>query len=354
IRPSFVLSGTLMNVASDDQSLDYFLSLTKDISDDYPVVISKFILDAKELECDGVAKDGEVMVSFVSEHVENAGVHSGDATLVFPAEKIYIKTVNTVKDIVRKIAKGLNLNGPFNIQFIAKDNEVKVIECNSRASRSFPFISKISGINLAEVSCKVMNKEKVKKIFMDESEIPYTGIKASMFSYQRLDGADPVTGVEMGSTGEVGCLGNNIDQAMLLSMEATQIKKPKVGVLVSSGREKDKLKFMEVVDNLYKLNVPVYATTGTANYLRSKGYKVNIVNWDEEPRAIDIIRDGKVDFVINIYKTFDITDRKDNAEIRKTAIKCGCSVLTNIEKTMAYLRAFDEYEKLQKAKCINL
>lgn len=354
IRPSFVLSGTLMNVASDDASLDYFLSLTKDISDDYPVVISKFILDAKELECDGVAKDGEVIVSFVSEHIENAGVHSGDATLVFPAEKIYTKTVNTVKEIVRKIAKGLNLNGPFNIQFIAKDNDVKVIECNSRASRSFPFISKVAGINLAEVACKVMNKEKIKKIFMDESEIPYVGIKASMFSYQRLDGADPVTGVEMGSTGEVGCLGNTFDQAILLAMESTQIKKPKVGVLVSSGREKDKLKFMEVIDNLYSLNVPIYATTGTAKYLQEKGYKVNLVNWDDEPRALDIIKDGKVDFVINIFKTFDLEDRKDNAEIRKMAIKCGCSVLTNMEKTMAYLKSFDEYEKLQKSKCINL
>lgn len=354
IRPSFVLSGTLMNVASDDSSLDYFLSLTKDISDDYPVVISKFILDAKEVECDGVAKDGEVIISLVSEHVENAGVHSGDATLVFPPEKLYVKTVNSIKDIVRKIAKGLNLNGPFNIQFIAKDNDVKVIECNSRASRSFPFISKVSGKNLAEISCKVMNKEKIKKIVIDESEIPFVGIKASMFSYQRLDGADPVTGVEMGSTGEVGCLGNNFNQAMLLSMEATQTKKPKKGILLSSGRERDKLKFMEVVDSLYKLNVPIYATTGTAKYLKEKGYNVNVVHWNDSPRAVDIIRDGKVDFVINIHKNFDLTDRKDNAEIRKTAIKCGCSILTNIEKVMAYLKAFDDYEKLQKSNCINL
>lgn len=164
IRPSFVLSGTLMNVANDKQSLDYYLSLTKDISVDFPVVISKFILDAKEIECDGVAKNGEVVLSLVSEHIENAGVHSGDPTMVFPAQKIYVRTVNVIKDIVRKIVKGLNLNGPFNIQFIAKDNDVKVIECNARASRSFPFISKVSGVNLAELACKVMNDEKVKKI----------------------------------------------------------------------------------------------------------------------------------------------------------------------------------------------
>lgn len=354
IRPSFVLSGTLMNVAGDEKSLDYFLSLTKDISDDYPVVISKFILDAKEVECDGVAKNGEVIISLVSEHVENAGIHSGDATLVFPPEKLYVKTVNTIKDIVRKIAKGLNLNGPFNIQFIAKDNDVKVIECNSRASRSFPFISKVSGKNLAEISCKVMNNEKISKIMIDESEIPFVGMKASMFSYQRLDGADPVTGVEMGSTGEVGCLGKDFNQAMILSLEATQIKKPVKGILVSSGRERDKIKFMEVVENLYKLNVPVYATTGTANYLKSRGYNVHTVNWTEDPKAIDVIKDGKVDFVINIHKTFDITERKENATIRKAAIKCGCSLLTNMEKVIAYLKALDEYEKLKDIECISL
>jgi len=354
IRPSFVLSGTLMNVAGDEKSLDYFLSLTKDISDDYPVVISKFILDAKEVECDGVAKNGEVIISLVSEHVENAGIHSGDATLVFPPEKLYVKTVNTIKDIVRKIAKGLNLNGPFNIQFIAKDNDVKVIECNSRASRSFPFISKVSGKNLAEISCKVMNNEKISKIIIDESEIPFVGMKASMFSYQRLDGADPVTGVEMGSTGEVGCLGTDFNQAMILSLEATQIKKPVKGILVSSGREKDKIKFMEVIDNLYKLNVPIYATAGTANYLKSRGYTVNMVHWHQNPKATDVIKDGKVDFVINIHKTFDITERKENAIIRKAAIKCGCSLLTNMEKAIAYLKALDEYAKLQNTKCINL
>ncbi len=354
IRPSFVLSGTLMNVAADDASLDYFLSLTKDISDDYPVVISKFILDAKEVECDGVAKNGEVIISLVSEHVENAGIHSGDATLVFPPEKLYVKTVNTIKDIVRKIAKGLNLNGPFNIQFIAKDNDVKVIECNSRASRSFPFISKVSGKNLAEISCKVMNNEKISKIMVDESEIPFVGMKASMFSYRRLDGADPVTGVEMGSTGEVGCLGKDFNQAMILSLEATQIKKPVKGVLVSSGREKDKIKFMEVIENLYKLNVPVYATAGTSKYLQSKGYTVNTVHWHQTPRATDIIKDGKVDFVINIHKTFDIVERKENATIRKAAIKCGCSLLTNMEKVIAYLKSLDEYDNLKENKCINL
>ncbi|MDR1695248.1 MAG: carbamoyl-phosphate synthase (glutamine-hydrolyzing) large subunit [Endomicrobium sp.] len=348
IRPSFVLSGTLMNVANDKQSLDYYLSLTKDISADFPVVISRFILDAKEIECDGIAKNGEVMLSLVSEHVENAGVHSGDATMVFPAQKLYVHTVNVIKDITRKIVKGLNLNGPFNIQFIAKDNDVKVIECNARASRSFPFISKVSGVNLAETACKIMNNEKVKEILIDESKIPYIGVKASMFSFQRLDGADPVTGVEMASTGEVGCLGKKFDEAMLLSMEATKVVKPKKGILLSTGREKDKVKFMEVVDSLYKLGVPVYATKGTGEYLQKHGYEVNIVHWNRTPRAVNTIIDGKVDFVININKNLTVDELKNNSEIRKTAVKCGCSILTNLEKTMAYLRAFDSYESLQK------
>ncbi|MDR3071186.1 MAG: carbamoyl-phosphate synthase (glutamine-hydrolyzing) large subunit [Endomicrobium sp.] len=355
IRPSFVLSGTLMNVANDQQSLDYYLSLTKDISADSPVVISKFILDAKEIECDGVAKDGEVVLSLVSEHVENAGVHSGDATMVFPSQKIYVRTVNVIKDIVRKIVKGLNLNGPFNIQFIAKDNDVKVIECNARASRSFPFISKVSGINLAELSCKVMNNERFPKILIDESEIPYVGIKASMFSFQRLDGVDPIVGVEMASTGEVGCLGEKFNHAMLLSMEATQVRKPQKGILLSTGREKDKVKFMEVIDNLCKLGVPVYATKGTARYLENSGYKVNTVHWNRSPRAVDVIMDGKVDFVININKNLSIDELHNNSEIRKIAVKCSCSVLTNLEKVIAYLRAYDSYSELQNIEnCISL
>jgi carbamoyl-phosphate synthase large subunit len=358
IRPSFVLSGTLMNVANDKQSLDYFLSLTKDISADFPVVISKFIQDAKEIECDGVAKNGEVILSLISEHIENAGVHSGDATMAFPAQKIYGQTVNVIKTIVRKIVKGLNLNGPFNIQFIAKDNDVKVIECNARASRSFPFISKVSGINLADISCKVMNNEKIGKILLDESEIPFVGVKASMFSFQRLDGADPVSGVEMASTGEVGCLGKTFNAALLLSMESTQIKKPKKGILLSTGREKDKVKFMSVIDNVYKLKVPVYATSGTAKYLQDRGYEVNTVHWsssNESPKAVDAIIDGKVDLIINIKKSFEMDEFQNNAHIRKTAVKRGCSILTNLEKAIAYFRAYDSYEELQKSdECISL
>ncbi|AKL97748.1 carbamoyl-phosphate synthase (glutamine-hydrolyzing) large subunit [Endomicrobium proavitum] len=347
IRPSFVLSGTLMNVANDQKSLDYYLSLTKDISADFPVVISRFILDAKEIECDGIAKDGDVILSLISEHVENAGVHSGDATMVFPPQKLYTQTVNVIKDITRKIVKGLNLNGPFNIQFIAKENDVKVIECNARASRSFPFISKVSGTNLAELACKVMNNEKIKEILIDESKIPHIGVKASMFSFQRLDGADPVTGVEMASTGEVGCLGKNFNQSMLLSMAATKIIKPKKGILLSTGREKDKVKFMEVIDNIYKLGVPVYATKGTGEYLQKHGYEVNIVHWNRTPRAVDTIIDGKVDFVINIAKNLTVDELKNNSEIRKIAVKCGCSILTNLEKAIAYLRAYDSYDSLQ-------
>ncbi len=347
IRPSFVLSGTLMNIANDKQSLEYYLSLTKGVSADFPVVISKFILDAKEIECDGIAKNGEMILSLISEHVENAGVHSGDATMVFPAQKLYVQTVNSIKDISRKIVKGLNLNGPFNIQFIAKDNDVKVIECNARASRSFPFISKVSGINIAELACKVMNNEKLKETLVDESKIQHTGVKASMFSFQRLDGADPVTGVEMASTGEVGCLGKSFNESMLLAMEATRLVKPSKGILISTGREKDKVKFMEVIDNLYKLNIPIYATKGTGEYLQKRGYKTNIVHWNNNPRAIDTIIEGKVDFVININKNLTVEELKNNSDIRKIAVKCGCSILTNLEKTIAYLKACDSYEALQ-------
>jgi carbamoyl-phosphate synthase large subunit len=351
IRPSFVLSGTLMNIANDDESLDYFLSLTKDISADFPVVISKFIQDAKEIECDGIAKDGEVIADFISEHVENAGVHSGDATMVFPAQRLYTQTVNIIKDITRKIIKGLNLNGPFNIQYLAKDNDVKVIECNARASRSFPFISKVSGINLANLACKAMNGEKIQKVNFDESMLNYVGVKASMFSFQRLDGADPVSGVEMASTGEVGCLGGNFNHALLLAMESTQIRKPKKGVLLSTGREKDKVKFMAVIDNLFKLNIPIYATTGTAKYLQKRGYDVNIVHWmssKESPKAVDIIMDSKVDLVINVKKNLEIDEFYNNALIRKTAVRCGVCLLTDCEKAVAYLRAYDSYSELEK------
>ncbi|MGB2579624.1 carbamoyl-phosphate synthase large subunit [Elusimicrobium simillimum] len=355
IRPSFVLSGTLMNVASDQKSLDHYLSLTKDISADYPVVLSQFIQDAREIECDGVAKNGEVVVSFISEHVENAGVHSGDATMVFPAEKIYTKTANSIRDIVRKIAKGLNLNGPFNIQFIAKDNDVKVIECNARASRSFPFITKVSGQNLAEIACKVMNGEKVSKIYVDESEIPFTGVKASMFSFQRLDGADPVLGVEMASTGEVGCIGANFNEAMLLAMESTHINSPKKGILLSTGREKDKIKFMEVIKQVYAFGLPVYATKGTADYLNQHGYKATAVRYHHGTSPLDIIKERKVDFVINVHKSLELGELEYNALIRKMAVKCNCSLLTNLEKAIAYFKAFDSHKTLhEKEKLIHL
>jgi carbamoyl-phosphate synthase large subunit len=355
IRPSFVLSGTFMNVANDKNSLNYYLSLVKDISIDFPVVISKFILGAKEIECDGVAKNGDVMISIITEHIENAGIHSGDATMVFPSQRIYTNTSNIIKKIVRKIVAGLKLNGPFNIQFIAKDNNVKVIECNARASRSFPFVSKISGVNLAEYSCKVMNNEKVDKILIDESKIPYIGVKASMFSFQRLEGVDPIVGVEMSSTGEVGCLCKNFNHALLLSMEATHIKKPNIGILLSIDKEKDKIKFMEIIDNIYKLKIPVYATKNMAIYLKRKNYKINTVYWNRNPKVIDIIINGRVDFVVNINKDLKFKELRNNSEIRKTAVKCGCSIFTNLEKTICYFRAYDSYEDLYVSDdCVNI
>jgi carbamoyl-phosphate synthase large subunit len=255
-----------------------------------------------------------------------------------------------IKQITRKIAKGLNLNGPFNIQYLAKENNVKVIECNARASRSFPFISKVSKKDLAQISCKVLNNEPISKIHFDASDLGYVGVKASMFSFQRLDGADPVSGVEMASTGEVGCLGKVFNHALLLAMQSTQIRKPKKGALLSTGREKDKVKFMQVLDNLYKLNIPIYATPGTAKYLHKHGYEANIVHWikgGDGPKAVDIIKQGKVDLVINVKKNFEVDEFQNNALIRKTAVRYGVCLLTNAQKAIAYLRAYDSYDELE-------
>ena len=341
VRPSYVLSGAAMKVAYDKESLDRFLGAAADISVDHPVVISEFLNGAREIEVDGVAKNGEICTFIVSEHIENAGIHSGDATTVVPAQKLYVETVRQVKKAARLIASGLNLNGPFNIQFLAKNNHIKVIECNARAARSFPFISKTVGMNLAEVATDVMIGKEPKLKRHLEDELPHVGIKAAMFSFTRLRGADPVSGVEMASTGEVGCIGNNFDEALLLSLEAAKVRPPKKGVLVSAGSEENKIKFLEAAKYLTDLQIPMFATRGTASYLEGHGFNVTSLAWPDEEKenVISAIKDGLVDFVVNLPKNSLKSELTNGTRIRQAAVTFDCPLLTDMEKATAYIRA---------------
>lgn len=343
IRPSYVLSGAAMSVAYDDESLQTCLAFATEISPNHPVVLSEFIIGAREIELDGVARNGEILTAIVSEHIENAGVHSGDATLVVPAQKLYVETVRRVKRAGRAIAQGLNLNGPFNMQFLAKENEIKVIECNARAARSFPFISKAVGLNLADVATDVMIGVKPKLSRFNEDELPYVGVKAAMFSFKRLGGADPVLGVEMASTGEVGCIGENVDQALLLAMEASGVFAPKKGVLVSSGSEVEKLRFLSAARTLVGLKIPLFATPGTAKHLSAHGIPVTALEWPEEGKhdVMMAIKEGLVDFVINIPKDLQRKELTQGSLVRQAAVKFGCSLLTNMEIVTAYLHALE-------------
>lgn len=338
IRPSYVLSGAAMNVVHDHESLDLCLSQALEISKDYPIVISQFLQGAREIELDGVASNGDIVTSIVSEHIENAGIHSGDATTVVPAQRLFVETVRQVKRAGRLIAKGLNLNGPFNIQFLAVDNHIKVIECNARAARSFPFISKSVGLNLARVATEVMRGEKPKLSRYIEDEMPYVGVKAAMFSFTRLQGADPVTGVEMTSTGEVGCLASSFEEALLLALEASHIPKPKKGVLVSAGMEKEKIKFLPAAEILRQMEIPIYATEGTGKFLQEHGFDVTTLPWDME-QILSLIRDRKVDLVLNCPKNFKATELSRGSMIRQTASQLGCALLTNMEKIIVFIKS---------------
>ncbi len=343
IRPSYVLSGAAMSVAYDEESLQLCLANANDLSPDHPVVLSEFIEGAREIELDGVAKNGEILTAIVSEHIENAGVHSGDATLVVPAQRLYVETVRRVRRAGRAIAQGLNLNGPFNMQFMAKEGEIKVIECNARAARSFPFVSKAVGLNLADVATDVMIGGKPNLSRFNEDDLPYVGVKAAMFSFKRLGGADPVLGVEMASTGEVGCIGENIDQALLLAMEASGVYRPEKGILVSSGAEKEKLRFLQAAHILLSFGIPLYATQGTARYLQEHKIPVVALDWPGEgpDDVLQAIKDGKVDFVINIPKSSQRKELTRGSAVRQAAVKYGCSLLTNMEVVIAYIQALD-------------
>jgi carbamoyl-phosphate synthase large subunit len=327
------------------------LALAVDVSPDHPIVVSEYIEGAREIELDGVAKDGGILTAIVSEHVENAGVHSGDATTVVPAQKLYVETVRQVRRAGHKIARGLGLNGPFNIQFLAREQKIKVIECNARAARSFPFVSKTVGINLADVATDVIIGAVPNLARLNEDDLPYVGVKAAMFSFARLAGADPISGVEMASTGEVGCIGKDFDEALLLALEATHVSRPQKGVLVSSGTERDKLRFMKAASFFSeRLKLPIFATHGTALYLNSHGVKATELAWPEEGEkdTLRAIREGWVDLVINIPKDNRVQELTHGSKIRQTAVRYNCSLLTNMEKVLAFVQAIERYEEFAK------
>lgn len=343
IRPSYVLSGAAMNVCYDKEQMVTFLSAAAKVSKEFPVVVSEFLQNAKEIEFDAVAKNGEVIEYAISEHVEFAGVHSGDATLVFPAQKIYLATARRIKQISSKIAKELNISGPFNIQFLAKNNEVKVIECNLRASRSFPFVSKVLKRNFIETATKIMLDVPVEKVDSSTYDVDHVGVKASQFSFARLHKADPVLGVDMSSTGEVGCLGVDFDEALLNSLISVGYTPAKKGVLVSSGDVKGKVDLLEPCKMLQNKGVKIYATTGTQKFLKENGVEAAAVCWPDEANGQDIMKlmaEHEVDLVINIPKDHTKRELTNGYKIRRAAIDHNIPLLTNGRLAGAFIQAF--------------
>jgi len=345
VRPSYVLSGAAMNVCSNAEELEMFLKLATDVSSKHPVVVSEFIENAKEIEIDAVAKDGEVVVYAISEHVEFAGVHSGDATIQFPPQKIYIETVRRIKRVAKDIAKALEITGPFNIQFLAKDNEIKVIECNLRASRSFPFVSKVLKLNFIEMATKVMLGMDVEKPEKSEFELDYVGIKASQFSFTRLQKADPVLGVDMASTGEVGCIGHDFNDALLTAMLSVGYRIPEKTVMVSSGPTKSKVQLLEPCKLLQEKGYTIYSTGGTQNFLQANGVNSIAVCWPDdeqegELKVMDMIRSKQFDLVINIPKNLTKRELTNGYQIRRGAIDYNIPLLTNARLASAFIQAF--------------
>lgn len=342
IRPSYVLSGAAMNVCSNREELEHFLKLAAKISKQYPVVVSEFIENAKEIEIDAVAKEGEILAYAISEHIEFAGVHSGDATLVFPAQKIYFETAKRIKKISREIAKELNISGPFNMQFLAKDNDIKVIECNLRASRSFPFVSKVLKSNFIEIATRVMLGEKVEKLDKSHFDLDYIGIKASQFSFSRLAKADPVLGVDMASTGEVGCIGEDYYEALLKSMLSVGYRIPKNNIMLSTGETRSKVELLSSARMLFERGFNIFATRGTAEFLKQNGIEAQVVYWPDEnakPNVMDYIKEKKFDMVINIPKNLSKTELNNDYEIRRGAIDFNIPLITNARLASAFIHA---------------
>jgi carbamoyl-phosphate synthase large subunit len=334
VRPSYVLSGAAMAVAMNDEELTRFLGKAADVSQDHPVVISKFILGAKEIELDGVSKKGELIAYVISEHVENAGVHSGDATMVVPPQRTYLETIRKVKQIASRVANALEINGPFNIQFLAKDNEVSVIECNLRASRSFPFVSKVCGTNLIDIATKVMIDWPVPEINLKPFNLEYVGVKAPQFSFTRLKGADPTLSVEMSSTGEVGCLGDDFEEAFLKAMLSVGLKLPIKKVLLSTGPTESKADFLPAAKTLKAMDIKIVATEGTAKFLAKHGIDSEEVSWPLEGGSNSAearIRAGDIDLVVNIPKNYQHEELTNGYLIRRAAADFGVPLVTNIQ-----------------------
>ncbi|MBM6844763.1 carbamoyl-phosphate synthase (glutamine-hydrolyzing) large subunit [Phocaeicola plebeius] len=345
VRPSYVLSGAAMNVCYDQEELERFLQMASEVSKEYPVVVSQFMQETKEIEFDAVAQNGEIVEYAISEHIEFAGVHSGDATLVFPAQHIYFATARQIKKISRKIAKELNISGPFNIQFLAKNNDVKVIECNLRASRSFPFVSKVLKRNFIETATRIMLDAPYVRPDKLAFDIDWIGVKASQFSFARLQNADPVLGVDMSSTGEVGCLGDDFDEALLNALIATGYKIPKQSVLFSSGATKSKVDLLDASQMLHQKGYNIYATAGTAAFLNSHGITTIPVFWpDERPNAennvMKMIAEHKFDLIVNIPKNHTKRELTNGYRIRRGAIDHNIPLITNARLAKAFIEAF--------------
>ncbi len=343
IRPSYVLSGAAMNVVSNRGELEHFLTLATNVSKQHPVVVTEYLTQAKEIEIDAVARDGEVLIYAMSEHVEYAGVHSGDATMVFPPQKMYVETMRRVKKIARQVAEGLHITGPFNMQLMAKNNDIKVIECNLRASRSFPFVSKVLRVNFIELATRVMLGEQVEIPHKSAFELDYVGIKAPQFSFSRLQKADPVLGVEMSSTGEVGCLGDDYSEAILKSMISVGYAIPRKGVLLSTGDARSKVELLGAAKALQAKGLAIYATKGTADYLSAEGVAAEVLHWPdspEKPNTLDYIRDRKVDLVVNIPKNLSAAELNNDYTIRRSAIDFNVPLITNPRLAAAYIEAF--------------
>ena len=348
VRPSYVLSGAAMNVCSNKEELEKFLQLAANVSEDHPVVVSKFIEHAKEIEMDAVAKDGEILAYAISEHIEFAGVHSGDATIQFPPQKLYVETVRRIKRISRQIAAALHINGPFNIQYMARDNDILVIECNLRASRSFPFVSKVLKLNLIDLATKVMLGLPVEKPSKNLFDLDYVGIKASQFSFNRLQKADPVLGVDMASTGEVGCIGDNTDTALLKSMLSVGHRIPKKTILLSTGGAKQKADMLDAARMLVAHGYELYATKGTSQYLADNGIANTRVLWpsdeaegqNDAPSALQLLHAHKIDMVVNIPKDLTTHELTNGYKIRRAAIDLNVPLITNARLAAAFIQAF--------------
>ena len=343
VRPSYVLSGSAMNVVSNSNELRHFLDLATRVSKQHPVVVSEFIENAKEIEIDAVANHGEIIAYAISEHVEFAGVHSGDATMVFPPQKLYFETVRRIKRISREIARKLNITGPFNIQFLARDNEIKVIECNLRASRSMPFVSKVLKVNLIDLATKVMLGLPVEKPHKSLFDLDYVGVKAPQFSFSRLAKADPVLGVDMSSTGEVGCLGEGFYEAILKAMFSVGFRIPRKGILLSTGPAKSKAELLGAARALKEKGYKLYATRGTQKFLADAGVEAEVAYWpdeDKSPNTIELIRDKVVDMVINIPKDLSQAELQNDYSIRRSAVDFNIPLLTNSRVANAFIMAF--------------